>query len=130
MALSIRKPFAQRLTDVPVGVDLPSADEIKDELLSYADVLLGRVDPPVDHGVMTRHEVALAYYARACELEMRIHEQERQGNIVRGSDHYRIRTGALRTFIEMSGKVLQAGSRQLTHEQFLYKMQSDSEGHM
>jgi len=126
MGLSIRRTFAQKLTDVPVGAGLPPADEIKDELLEYVDVLLGRVDPPIDAGLMTRHEVALAYYARACELEMRIHEQERIGNIVRGSDHYRLRTGALRTFIEMSGKVVAAGSRQLTHEQLLYQMQKDA----
>jgi hypothetical protein len=123
---SIRRQFAQRLTDVPVVAGLPSADAIKDELLSMANVLLGRVDAPVDHGVMTRMEVALAYYARACELDMLIHEQERVGNIVRGSDHYRVRTGALRTFIEMSKEVVRAGSRNLTHEMHLYKMQMDA----
>lgn len=128
MALSIRRTFAQRLNDVPVGANLPSADEIKDELLSMANVILGREVAPIDAGVMTRMEVALAYYARACELDMLIHEQERAGNIVRGSDHYRVRTGALRTFIEMSKEVVRAGSRSLTHEMHLYKMQTDAEG--
>lgn len=126
MSISIRRSFTQKLNDVPVGVNLPTADEIKDELLHMADVLLGRDDAPIDAGVMTRMEVALAYYARACELDMLIHEQEREGHIVRGSDHYKIRTGALRTFIEMSKEVVRAGSRNLTHEMHLYKMQTDA----
>ena len=126
MALSIRRQFAQRLNDVPVASGLPSANEIKDELLEMMDVILGRVNAPIDAGVMTRHEVALAYFARATELDMLIHEQERVGQIVRGSDHYRIRTGALRSFLELITKVVAAGSRQLTHEQHLYKMQTDA----
>lgn len=124
--LSIRRSFTQPLSHVPVSAGLPSADEIKDELLGYMDVILGRTPPPIDAGVMTRHEVALAYYARATELDMLIHEFEREGSIIRGSDHYRLRTGALRSFLEMIKKVVDAGSRGLTHEMFLYKMQTDS----
>lgn len=127
MSISIRRSFAQKLNDVPVGVNLPTADEITEELFGYTDVILGRVSAPVDKGVMTRMEVALAYLARASELDMLIHEQERLGNIVKGSAHYQVRTGALRRFLEMSKVVVQAGSRELTHEMHLYKMQTDAE---
>lgn len=125
-SLSIRRSFTQKLSQVPVHAGLPTADEIKDELLQMMDVILGRQDPPIDVGVMTRHEVALAYFARATEIEMLIHEHERLGNIVRGSDLYRIRTGALRSFLDLIRKVVDAGSRALTHEMFLYKMQTDA----
>lgn len=124
--ISIRRSFAQPLSTVPVNSGLPNADELKDELLAMMDVVLGRTLPPIDNGVMTRHEVALAYYARATELEMLIHEYERVGSIVRGSDLNRIRTGALRSFIELIRKVVDAGSRMLTHEMHMYKMQSDA----
>jgi hypothetical protein len=126
--VSIRRSFTQKLTQVPVATGLPTADEIKDELLAMMDVILGRTLPPIDAGVMTRHEVALAYYARATEIEMLIHEHERTGNIVRGSDLYRLRTGALRSFLDMIRKQVDAGSRALTHEQHLYNLQMDSEG--
>lgn len=124
--ISIRRGFAQPLNKVPVHSGLPSADEIKDELLAMMDVLLGRVPPPIDAGVMTRHEVALAYYSRATEIDMLIHEYERSGSIIRGSDHYRLRTGALRSFLEMIKKQVDAGSRMLTYEQHIYKMQTDA----
>jgi hypothetical protein len=123
---SVKRSFVQRLTDVPVNSGLPSVDELKDELLAYCDVLLGRTDPPVDHGVMTLMEVADAYFARASEIEMLIHEQERQGNVVRGSDHYKFRTGALRSFLDMSKKAAERGSRRLTHETLLAQMQRDA----
>lgn len=121
-----RRRFSQRLTDVPVLEGLGSVDDLKDELLGYCDVLLGRVDPPTDHGVMSLMEVADAYHARALEMEMRIHEQERTGNIIKGSDYYRFRTGALRSFIAMSKAAAEKGSRRLTHEQLLANMQRDS----
>lgn len=124
--ISIRRGFAQPLNKVPVNSGLPTADDLKDELLAMMDVVLGRTPAPIDNGVMTRHEVALAYYARATELDMLIHEYERVGSIVRGSDLNRIRTGALRSFIELIRKVVDAGSRMLTYEQHIYKMQTDA----
>lgn len=121
-----RRRFSRRVSDVPVLDGLPSVDECKDELLEYCDVLLGRVDPPVDHGVMSLLEVADAYHARALEMEMRIHEAERTGNVVKGSDYYRFRTGALRSFIALSKSAAERGSRRLTHEQLLANMQRDA----
>lgn len=119
-ATSVRHvQFSQKLTEVPLGTALPSPDEIRDELLEYCDVLLGRVDPPVDSPYLGLCEIATAYYARACELDMLIHEEERAGRVLRGTGYYRLRTGALRSFLEMSKRMADLGSRRLTQEQVL-----------
>lgn len=117
--------FSQKLTEVPLGVDLPSPDEIVEELLSYADVLLGRVEPPISSPYLGLAEIATAYYARALELDMRIHEEERAHRVIRGTNYYSIRTGALRSFIELSKKVAELGSRRLTQEQLLFQQRLD-----
>jgi len=118
--------FGQKLTEVPVASDLLSPDEITEELLGYCDVLLGRVDPPVESPYLSLAEIATAYYARACEIDMLIHEQERKGVVIRGHALYRVRTGALRSFIEMSKKMSDLGSRRLTQEQLLFDQRRDA----
>lgn len=118
--------FGQKLTEVPLGVNLPSPDEIKDELLEYCDVLLGRVEPPTHSPYLGLAEIATAYYARGCELDMLIHEEERSGRVIRGHAYYRLRTGALRSFLEMSKKMADLGSRRLTQEQLLYEQRHDA----
>lgn len=118
--------FSQKLTEVPLGVSLPSPDDIKDELLGYCDVLLGRVAPPVDSPYLGMCEIATAYYARACELDMLIHEEERNGRVIRGTGYYRLRTGALRSFLELSKKMAELGSRRLTQEQVLHDARLDA----
>lgn len=111
--------FGYRLSEVPVSDNLPSAGEIEDELLEYCDVLLGRVDSPVDSPYLGLAEVATAYYARALELDMLIHMEERLGSVGRSHPLYKTRTGALRSFIEMSKKMADLGSRRLTQEALL-----------
>lgn len=118
--------FTQTLTDVPVGSNLPTPDEIFDELTEYCDVLLGRKPPPTDAPYLGLAEIATAYYARACELDMLIHEQERKGVVIRGHALYRVRTGALRSFLEMSKKMADLGSRRLTQEQLLFDQRRDA----
>ena len=118
--------FGQRLTEVPLDSGLPSPEEITEELLGYCDVLLGRVEPPVDSPYLGLAEIATAYYARACELDMLIHEQERLGTVIRGHDLYRVRTGGLRSFLEMSKKMSDLGSRRLTQEQLLFQQRHDA----
>jgi hypothetical protein len=81
------------------------------------NVLLGRVDPPIDVGVGTLAEVANAYYSRAAEITMKMQQAEAEGLIMRGSRGYRFRTGPLRTFMEMAGKAYELGSRRITLEQ-------------
>jgi hypothetical protein len=117
--------FGQKLTEVPLNAGLPRPDEIRDELLGYCDVLLGRTQPPVESPYLGLAEIATAYYARACELDMLIHEEERAGRVIRGTDYYRLRTGALRSFLDMSKKMADLGSRRLTQEQVLLQARYD-----
>ena len=118
--------FGQRLNDVPVGIGFDSVEELQDELLTYCDVLLGRVDPPVDSPYLGLCEIATAYYARACEIDMLIHDAERTGAVIRGSGLYRFRTGSLRSFLDMSKRMSELGSRRLTQEQLLHNQRLDS----
>lgn len=84
------------------------------------DVLLGREDPPVD-GVLSLMEVADAYYARAMELTMLIQQMEREGTVLKGSSHYKFRTGELRTFSEMAKRAADLGSRRLTDDSLRFE---------
>jgi hypothetical protein len=118
--------FGQRLTDVPVGSDLPSADELMDELLGYTDVLLGRTEPPIDSPYLSLMEIASAYYARALEIEMLIHFEEQHHRVIRGHPLYKLRTGQLRAFTEMAKKMADLGSRRLTQEALVSEQRYDA----
>jgi hypothetical protein len=118
--------FGTRLCEVPVGSNLPTAEDIEEELLGYCDVLLGRVPAPVESPYLQLAEVATAYYARAQELDALIHMEERIGSVTRAHPLYRVRTGALRSFIDLSRKMAELGSRRLTQEQVLAQQQLDS----
>lgn len=107
--------------DFWVTAGLSTVEEMSAELLGYTHVLLGRVDPPIENGVMTLMEVANAYYSRALEIQMRLHEGERLGEVHRGSDLYRFRTGELRDFIELAKGAQDLGSRRLTAAQLEYQ---------
>jgi len=120
--------FGHKLTDVPLGTGLPSVDQLRDELLGYADVLLGRVVPPVDSPYLDLMEVASAYYARALEIEMLIHAAELDRKVIRGAPHYKFRTGQLRAFTEMAKKMADLGSRRLTQETLLNDQRLDAGG--
>lgn len=109
--------YGQTLRDVPLKYGLPPVKDLAAELEEYRDVLLGRVAPPIDNGVATLMEVSNAYFARACELDMLIHEGEREGDIFKGSDYYRFRTGELRSFLELTKRSFELGSRLVTVEQ-------------
>lgn len=99
--------------------DLPT---MRDELDSMKDVLLGRVTPPVDTGISTLMEVAEAFHARAKEMEMHLHRAEADGHVLRGTKHYRFRTGELRSFIELVAKTMELGSRRITATQLEMEM--------
>jgi hypothetical protein len=118
--------FGYKLSEVPVNINLPKPHDIEDELLAYVDVLLGRVPSPVSSPYLSLAEVASAYYARALEIDMLIHMEERIGTVTRAHPLYKVRTGPLRSFIEMSKKMADLGSRRLTQEQLLYEMRHDS----
>lgn len=78
-------------------------------------MLLGRIDPPFDHGVMTLMELAESMHARAREIESHILEGESEGVIIKGSNLYRFRTGRLRSFIELVRRTIDLGSRRVTY---------------
>lgn len=129
---SVRAPegrtFSHRLIDVVVLEGLPSVDDLHEELLGYVNVMLGRADPPlqVDGFYLDLMEVASAYYARAKEIDMLIHNEEQNRRVVRGSPYYKFRTGQLRSFIEMAKVMSDLGSRRLSQERLLYEQRYDA----
>lgn len=126
----VRAPtsFSHRLTDVEVLEGLPSVDDLHDELLGYANVILGRADPPLqlDGFYLDLMEVAAAYYARAKEIDMLIHWEEQNRRVIRGSAYYKFRTGQLRSFMEMAKMMADLGSRRLTQERLLVEQRYDA----
>lgn len=92
------------------------------------DVLLGRVEPPIQSGTLTLMEVAEAYHARACEITLRIQRMENDGVEPRGSAAYKFRTGELRTFTDLCSKAIELGSRRLTALQVEAEMRQDFTG--
>lgn len=118
--------FGRHLTEVPVGDGLPEPGEIIDELLYYSEVLLGKEPPPYEGGgYLDMMEIAAAFRGRAMYLDQKILGEEQAGKVPRGHPYYRIRTGQLRTFIEMSKMMFDLGSRRLTHEDLLHQMRDD-----
>lgn len=110
---------------MPVYQGLPEPDEIYAELYQYTQVLLGRQESPVHSPYLALQEVATAYLARAYELDMMIHELEDKREVSRNAPYYRIRTGVLRSFIEMGRKMADLGSRRLTQETLLSQQRRD-----
>lgn len=118
--------FGRRLTDVVLPQGLPDdPNELADELLGYVAVLQGHADAPVSSPYLSLAEVASAYHARAREIEMLIHIGEDNKQIRRGEPYYRFRTGTLRSFIELTRKMYDLGSRRLTQEQLLTNQRID-----
>jgi len=88
-------------------------------------VLLGHEPSPLQSPYLGLQEVATAYLARAYELDMLIHHAEDSGEVRRGTPYYRIRTGVLRTFIDMARKLADLGSRRLTQEDLITRQRRD-----
>lgn len=100
-------------------------EELVDEFLGYTQVLLGRVPSPVQSPYLELMEVATAYHSRAREVEMEIYTMEQTGTVLRGDPLYRFRNGQLNSFIEMTKKCIDLGSRRLTQEQTLTRMREE-----
>lgn len=96
-----------------------------DEITEYCHVLLGRVVPPVQSPYLQLAEIAAAYHARGRELEMLIYLGEQNGSIVRGDRYYKFRTGPLNSFLEMSKRLYDLGSRRLSQEQLISQQRID-----
>jgi hypothetical protein len=120
-----RLPSIRRVRDVPLAIGLPTLDELEEEFFGYADVLLGRQEPPIDNGVLTLMEVADAYLARGYEVEMMILAAERRRDILKSSPYSKYRTGELRSFIELARKATDLGSRRLTMARLEHDMKGD-----
>lgn len=103
-------------------------DVLSKELEGYLDILMGRVPPPIEAGELTLMEIADAYFARACEIQMKIMEMERDGGTFKGSSYYKFRTGELRTFIELTKRASDLGSRRLTQARMEFDMEMQDEG--
>jgi hypothetical protein len=95
---------------------------MRNELDEYTQVLLGRAEPPIDNGEMTLMEYANAVYSRAQEMTMLIQRAEADGHIVKGSKHYKFRTGELRTFTDLALRCIDLGSRRITVARMEYDL--------
>jgi hypothetical protein len=121
-------PLGGKVRAIQVGTGLPEIEDLENELEHYMDVLMGRVQPPLDAGHLTLMEVADAYFARACEIQYLILKAEREGGVFKGSKYYKFRTGELRTFLELSKRASDLGSRRLTQARLLHDMANDANG--
>lgn len=120
--------FGQSAINTPVGRGLPDVDELWEEITGYVDILLGRAPSPIDTvGYLGLAELATAYHARGREIEMQIYHAERESAVMRGSDLYKFRTGELSSFLDLTKRAAELGSRRLTQEQLLYQMRLEGE---
>lgn len=119
-------PLGGRLREIQTNSGLAPIEDMESELESYMDVLMGRVPPPIDAGHLTLMEVADAYFARASEIQYHILKAEREGAVFKGHSYYKFRTGELRTFLELTKRAADLGSRRLTQARLLHEMANDA----
>jgi hypothetical protein len=100
---------------IQVGHELKNLEQVRQELQEYIDVLFGRTKSPLPtDNVDTLLELSTAYYARGKEIEMKLHQLESNGVILKGSKHYKFRTGELRSCLEILKSQVDLGSRRIT----------------
>ena len=121
-------PLGGRLREIQTQAGLQPIEDMEAELEGYMDVLMGRVDPPISAGHLTLMEVADAYFARGCEMQFHILKAEREGAVFKGHSYYKFRTGELRTFLELTKRAADLGSRRLTQARLIHDMQNDASG--
>lgn len=121
-------PLGGKLREIQTKAGLGPIEEMEEELEEYMDVLMGRVPPPIDAGHLTLMEVADVYFARASEMQYHILKAEREGAVFKGHSYYKFRTGELRTFLELTKRAADLGSRRLTQARLLYEMHGDAAG--
>ena len=68
----------------PLKKGLSGADELHEEINEYINVLMGHINPPITDGVDTLFEVSSTYLARAKEIEIKLLERERNGDVPSG----------------------------------------------
>ena len=99
---------------VPVPAGINDIDSMREEIKGYTDVFLLRSPMPINIGINTLYEVAVAYLSRAKEIEMNIKEMENKNLINRSSPLYKFRTGELSAFIDIAKEQTRLGSRRIT----------------
>lgn len=97
-----------------VGAGANSLRSLEEELDNYWDFLLGREELPIDNGVASLMESAVAIHSRCCEIQALLQEAEYQGAVPKGSNFYRFRTGPLRSIVTASARAIDLGSRRIT----------------
>lgn len=102
-----------RLRVIPVGEGIADIEDLRAELSEYWDVLLGRIDAPLQ-GPLALMETADMFYARASEMNALILRGEQDGSVPAGSQLRKFRTGELRDFREVARGAAALGSRRLT----------------
>jgi hypothetical protein len=118
-----RHVYKGRVREFRLGSGMPSPSVIREELEEYRDVLMGRLDPPIDRGVMTLMEVANGYFSRACELEQMILQAKAEGWLPKDQGYESLRTQEIRSFKELAKGATELGSRRITWEQHRYKQE-------
>jgi hypothetical protein len=106
--------FQMAIKAIKVGHELRNLDQVRNEIQEYIDVLFGRKPAPLEDGIDTLLELATAYYSRAKEIEAKLHQLESNGVILKGSKHYKYRTGELRSCLELLKAQVDLGSRRIT----------------
>lgn len=112
--MGIQRRKRTKIRAVRLGEGLPNLATLRFELQDYVDILLGRKDHSLPDNIMALAELANAYLARAREIEALIYQLEREGQVIRGSQHYKFRTGELRSLIDLFSKSYELGSRRIT----------------
>ena len=126
MAKIVRKVVHRdhrRVRQFRLGEGLPKPEQIREELESMRDVLLGRVDAPINKGVLTLQEISDAYFGRACELEQLILAAQAEGKIPKSSPYHGLRTQEIRSFKELTKSAAELGSRRLTYESLRWEQE-------
>lgn len=108
-----------------VGDQLAKVSAWEKEIRGYWNILLGREPLPIENGVLSLQETAVALHSRASEIAAVIQEQEYKGMVSRGDRAYHFRTGPLRTFMQACSKAADVGSRRVTWLQLEHDLRDE-----
>jgi hypothetical protein len=126
---AIRKPpkitrsYKGKLREFHIPAGLQSPSDIRDELEHMRDVLHGRIDPPIEKGVITLMEVAEGYFSRACEIEQIILRGKAEGWLPKTQGYEQLRTQEIRSFKELAKAATELGSRRVTWETLRFEQE-------
>lgn len=126
--VAVSKPgvYRGRVREFRLGEGLPTPAAIREEISQMRDVLMGRVDPPIEKGVITLMEVANGYFSRACEMEQLIYEAISEGRLAgpRKTKYNQLRTQEIRSFKELAKGATELGSRRITFENLRHEQET------